>query len=197
MASAQIVGILLSAGRGERFGGAKLLAPLKGGDVQSLSIGVAACQRIVAALPHTVAVVRPGDGELAASLQEERAHVIVCANADDGMGASLACGIAAARDADGWIIALADMPWIEAGTIRAVADAIRNGASLAAPTYRGERGHPVGFSARFRDELLALTGDEGAKSILAAHRSELTLIEVADPGILRDIDTPTDLATDN
>jgi molybdenum cofactor cytidylyltransferase len=192
----RIVGILLAAGRGLRFGGAKLLAPLSAtvDDIEAgTPVGVAACRHLVAALPETIAVVRPGDDLLARSLRDAGARMVECARADEGMGASLACGVAVAADAGGWVVALADMPWIKPSTIRMVADALQSGADIAAPTYQGERGHPVGFARRHYAALAASTGDQGARAILAAHRAELTLCATDDQGAVRDVDGRTDL----
>jgi molybdenum cofactor cytidylyltransferase len=192
----QIVGILLAAGRGVRFGGAKLLAPLSStvDDIEAgTPLGVAACRHLVAALPETIAVVRRRDELLAQALRDAGARVVECAKADEGMGASLACGVAAAANADGWVVALADMPWIRPATIRMVVDALQSGADIAAPSYRGERGHPVGFARRHYAALAASTGDEGARAILAAHRTEVTLRATDDPGAVRDVDGRADL----
>ena len=193
----RIVGILLAAGSGTRFGGDKLLAPLRdaSGDIPSgTPIGVAACRRIVAALPETLAVVRSSDADLALALTHEGARAIECAHADEGMGASLACGVAAAPDADAWVVALADMPWIRPGTIRSVAEALERGADIAAPFVGGQRGHPVGFSRAHRGTLLALGGDEGARELVKRFVSTLVRIDVDDAAILRDVDTPADLS---
>ena len=122
-----------------------------------------------------------------------RSSVGRCANARDGMGASLACGVEAASDAKGWVVALADMPWIAPETIARVAAAIKAGATVAAPFMRGERGHPVGFARSCYAELAALSGDAGAKAIVAAHRESLMRIDVDDAGTTRDVDSPTDL----
>jgi molybdenum cofactor cytidylyltransferase len=187
-----IAGILLAGGRGERFGGDKLRAPMPG--AMADIVGAVACRHLRAAIGRVIAVVRPADDALAAALGAAGAEVIRCANAAQGMGASLACGVREARDAQGWVVALADMPWVRADTHRAVAAAIAGGALLAAPFYRGERGHPVGFGKACEAELAALGGDVGAKSVLAAHRDALVRIDVDDPGILRDVDTPGDLA---
>jgi len=189
-------GILLAAGRGERFGGAKLLAPLarpSGAIPAGTAVGVAACRHLLAALPTTIAVVRPGDAALAAALTAEGARVIECAHADKGMGASLACAVAADPNADGWIVALGDMPWIRPATIAAVTTALTAGHAMVAPALDGERGHPVGFARAFRSALLALTGDQGARAILASHRAALHCIPTDDPGVLRDIDVVADL----
>jgi molybdenum cofactor cytidylyltransferase len=144
----------------------------------------------VAAVPEAIAVVRSHDLELAHLLERSGARIVECARADEGMGASLACGVSASADAGGWIVALADMPWIEPATIALVACAIAAGAELAAPSYRGERGHPVGFSRRYHAQLAALSGDQGARAILAANADRLTLIATSDAGTMRDVDRP-------
>lgn len=190
-----IIGVLLAAGRGTRFGGAKLLARVAEGDLPGESIGVVALRHLRLAVPEVVAVVRSDDHALASALGANGARIVRCDNADDGMGVSLACAIGAAPQAQGWVVALADMPWIEPGTIVRVAEAIAGGAVIAAPFYRGERGHPVGFGPACHDSLVALTGDEGAKRVVAAHRDRIARIEVDDPGILRDIDTRADLTS--
>ena len=147
----------------------------------------------MAALNDAVAVVRPGDAMLMRVLGDTGVRVVECARADEGMGASLACGVAAAADADGWVVALADMPWIAPGTIAAVADALRAGAEIAAPRWRGERGHPVGFARAYGPLLAALTGDEGARAIVGARQWALALVDVDDAGAVCDVDHPADL----
>lgn len=193
----RVIGILLAAGRGQRFGGDKLLAKAgstPGGAVLAGEcIGVTACRNLLVALPRVVAVVRPGDAALAAALGAAGAQVVRCESADDGMGASLACGVAATKGAAGWLVALADMPWIMPSTIARVAAAVADGAPVAAPFHGGKRGHPVGFSAACYAALAALTGDEGAKAVVAAHGDGLARIDVDDAGTLRDVDRPEDL----
>jgi molybdenum cofactor cytidylyltransferase len=85
------------------------------------------------------------------------------------------------------------MPYVRPETIAKIAAALAAGAPIAAPTYRGERGHPVGMSAQFRGALQALRGDEGARSVLKQNADLVQLIDVDDPGVCRDIDTPADL----
>lgn len=110
------------------------------------------------------------------------------------MGASLACAVRAAGDAEGYLVALADMPFIRSSTIAALRDALAAGVPLVAPYFRARRGHPVGLSSKFRNELEALKGDEGARKIISNNEKSLVKIPVGDPGVLRDIDTPGDLA---
>jgi molybdenum cofactor cytidylyltransferase len=185
-----IVGLLLAAGSATRFGSDKLRHELPHG----VSIAVQAARHLKLEIPRVVAVVRPGSEELAQALTAENCEVVTCHNAADGMGASLACAAAAAGEADGYLIALADMPFLRRTTIAAVRDALVAGAPLAAPYFRARRGHPVGLSRRFFQELLTLRGDEGAKRVIAANEKQLVKIPVGDPGALRDIDRPEDLA---
>ena len=187
--SAQLCGILLAAGASKRFGSDKLMHPLTG----QTPVALAALARLRAAVPHVIAVVRPGAPMLENLLSEAGATVILCANAEDGMGASLAAAVSASGEVAGWVIALADMPYIRPETIANIAAALAAGADIVAPVYRGERGHPVGLAARFRPQLLALRGDAGARSVLKEHAGLVKLIEVDDPGVCRDIDTPADL----
>jgi len=184
-----IIGVLLAAGAGTRFGGGKLLHPLADG----VAIAAHAARNLRAAMLDVVAVVRPGDFPLADMLEQEGCHVTMCADAVRGMGYSLAHGIDTARDAAGWVIALADMPRIRLSTIEAVAGAISSGALVAAPVYRGERGHPVAFSGKLRDELRALTGDNGARAVLERHADAIQLVDCEDPGVVLDVDARTDL----
>ena len=109
------------------------------------------------------------------------------------MGHTLAEGVAASRDATGWIVALGDMPLIQPASIKRVAEAIEQGAWFAVPRHQGKRGHPIGINSRFREELLTLTGDKGARDLIAAHPDKIEFIDVDDPGVLVDIDTRADL----
>lgn len=186
-----IAGILLAAGSGSRFGAHKLLHRLEG-----VAIAEHAARHLIAAVPVSVAVVRPGDAELGAMLKGLGLIIIECATAGQGMGASIACGVSATRNADGWVIALADMPWIQPQTLYTVAQQLRAGAGIAAPLYQGQRGHPVGFAAEFGTRLSALHQDTGAHEIIAAARERLILIPTGDAGVLRDIDIPADVGSE-
>lgn len=186
----RFVGLLLAAGSASRFGSDKLQHPLPHG----VAIAVQAARHLKAEVPRVVAAVRERDGETARALAAEGCEVVVCERAAEGMGASLACAAQAAGDADGYLVALADMPFVRPSTIAAVRDALAGGAVIAAPYFRARRGHPVGFAGRLSSALAALAGDAGAKSVLDAHAAQLVKVPVGDPGALRDIDKPSDLA---
>lgn len=184
-----IVGILLAAGESSRFGSRKLLHPLADG----VCIGAHSAQNLRAAVDKAIAVVAPGDRALQELLTGAGMEICTCPRANEGMGASLACGVQASAAAAGWIIALADMPFVHPQTVAALAQALRGGAAIAAPVYQGQRGNPVGFSREYYPALAALAGDVGAKGMLKRDNARVIWVPVADPGVLRDIDTPHDL----
>jgi molybdenum cofactor cytidylyltransferase len=162
--------IVLAAGKGERFkaSGAtqdKLQTPLCGMPVRAHVL--AAVQ--ASGLPCYVV---------------ERVHTAHLGNA--GMGDSIACGVAATPDAQGWLILPADLPLIQPRTLLAVAHALQRHA-VVLPHYEGQQGHPVGFSAACRAALLGLSGDQGARSVVAQH--EACRLAVDDEGCVLDVDT--------
>ena len=188
---AALTGILLAAGRGRRFDPAgarnKLLQTLPGGEL----VVAASARHLLSCLPRVVAVVPPDDGGVGGILRELGCEVTVCPDADTGMGASLVHALRHSLPANGWLVALGDMPFVADATLAALRDAVLDGAGIAVPVYEGRRGNPVAFGACHLDALLGLGGDQGARRLLKAHR--VTEIAVPDPGILRDIDTLSDL----
>lgn len=182
-----LVAILLAAGRGRRFGGDKLLYPLPDGR----AIALAAAEVLLNTVPEVLAVV-PSGGRLACLLDAAGCSLVSDPITEQGMGHSLALGVASTPNAAGWIIALGDMPWIAPESVAAVAQAMRPGL-IVAPSYRGVRGHPVGFAAEWHDRLLALEGDRGARELIEDQTGSLVQIPVDDPAVIADVDTPADL----
>lgn len=185
----QPTGILLAAGQSTRFGVNKLLHPLADGT----PLAVACARNLHAVLAHCIAIVDGSGSEVATLLAAEGLEIVTNAHAREGMGTSIACGVAASPAAAGWIIALADMPGIPAGVVQSIADGLARGADIIAPVCGGRRGHPVGFAPRHAPALRGLHTDRGARDIIAAHCDTLELIETQDTGVLRDIDTPASL----
>ncbi|MCG8027268.1 MAG: nucleotidyltransferase family protein [Candidatus Thiodiazotropha taylori] len=184
------IGVLLAAGSSRRFGANKLLQPMAGGE----PMGVMAARHLLTAVSRGVAVVRPDDVELSTALSELGYRVVENLQPESGMGESLAVAVTASLDAGGWLVALGDMPWIKPQTIAKVAERLAKGASLVAPVYKGERGHPVGFATRWGERLVELNGDRGARQLLIDYPNDLELLPVDDPGILLDVDFPEQLA---
>jgi molybdenum cofactor cytidylyltransferase len=193
----QIIGLLLAAGRGRRFDPAgqqdKLLQALPGG----ASVAASGARTLCAALPQVLAVLRPAAPQLAQCLSGEGAHISVCEQADAGMAISLVHALHQAEQrwpqADGWLVALADMPFVQPATLQALLAAAQASApdQIIAPVFAGQRGHPVLFKRAHLPDLLALQGDKGASSLFANWPCHA--LELLDAGVLQDIDTPAQL----
>lgn len=189
-----MIGILLAAGFSQRFGsGDKLLQLLP----NRRPIALASAESLIKAIPDSIAVLRVENKALATLLIDAGLKVIFCNENEQEMADSLTAAIRFSASLevanDGFVIALADMPYIKHETICAVANKVAGGASIVMPTYQNQRGHPVGFSAKFRSELENLQGDEGARAIIKRYPDEVELLQCDDAGILVDIDTPADL----
>ena len=182
--------IVLAAGKGSRFLGTdhKLAQRLGSATVLSTTLRHA----IATQLP-VVVVTTARFADLARRGIAAR-DVVLLPEADTapalGMGHSIAAGVAARPDAGGWLVLPADMPLIQPATILAVARELAHHAVVYAQ-HKGRRGHPVGFATELYSELSTLTGDEGARRLVA--RYPAVGLEVEDPGVLVDVDTEADL----
>jgi molybdenum cofactor cytidylyltransferase len=190
--------VVLAAGLGSRFAGAghKLAQLLADDDTRAGSAAVLSLtlrHAIESRLP--VLVVTTAELAPLAYADVAARDVLVVPKAAPtrgrGMGDSIAAGVAARADAPGWLLLPADMPRVTPGTLQAVAQALAAGHPVAFAQHRGRRGHPVAFGAELYSELTALTGDEGARRLVARYPS--FAVEVEDPGVLIDIDTREDL----
>lgn len=184
--------VVLAAGLGSRFAGSrhKLAQPLGARTV----LGQTVTHAIESGLPVIVVTTEQLRSD-AASMVAGRDVVLVPADQRNGsgfgMGDSIAAGVAARPDADGWLVLPGDMPMVRPSTLREVAAALASH-PVAFAQFQGRRGHPVGFSSELLPDLLSLSGDEGARRIVARYPS--FGLEVSDPGVLIDIDTESDLA---
>jgi molybdenum cofactor cytidylyltransferase len=189
-----IAGILLAAGRGSRFGSTKQLATMPDGRTM-LATSAGNLRTAVSQMVIVVSDDAALQAHAHAIAREIDCQIVINPRADEGMGTSIACGVSATLNADGWLIALADMPFIQQNTIKSVAQALCKHRGIVLPTYRDTRGHPVGFDRAFRHQLLALLGDTGARALINQHPDQLTMLAVEDAGVLRDIDTRSALAS--
>ena len=180
--------ILLTAGSARRFGSHKLLARLPDGRY----VVEAAAKNLLAGAGRVIAVTGRDD-RLMRVLDDCGCQVVVNADAEEGMGTSIAAGVRASAAAEGWLIALGDMPCVRPDTIVRVLDALNDDTGIVIPTFDRLRGHPVAFAGYLGNELMALQGDIGARGVVAAHADRLRLLPVDDAGVLADIDIPDDL----
>lgn len=114
------------------------------------------------------------------------AHIVINPQPERGMLSSLQCGLAAApQDADSFLFTPVDLPRITRATIETLA--ITSG-RLVIPVFEGRKGHPVRISREIASEILALPTEGQAGDVIRRHEAQL--IEVCDPGVLYDVDTP-------
>jgi molybdenum cofactor cytidylyltransferase len=194
-----IAAIVLAAGASRRFGSDKLLYPLALHDV-TLPLVAHSLRPWLETFGHVTVVIRPESESFCSTVETAlgnskaaQIHWTECEDAAQGMALSLACGVRANLGAGGWLIGLADMPAMPMAAVVGVRKALLIGAALAAPTCDDRRGHPVGFSYDYRDELLSLRGDTGARRILERDINQLAEINIEDNGIFTDIDVAGDL----
>ncbi len=178
------VGILLAAGSSQRFGSNKLLYPI----LNDTPMLLLSAKKLAEALPGSLAVINKNLTSYKPQLEQLGLEVVINAQAEKGMGASIACGVKHSLDASGWLITLADMPYIKIATLSLLANKLKDGGDIVAPEYKQQRGHPVGFSASYKDELLALNKDVGARDIIRQYYDQVQLIETDDQGAIQDID---------
>lgn len=179
--------LMMAAGFGRRFrqsgGGHKLLASLSGKPVLQHSLEQATATGL-----DVFVVTRPEDVRLHALIGTASARAVLCHS--EGIGDSIAAGVRASADYDGWLITLADMPFLRGDSLLAVADALSD-APLARAEFNGQPGHPVGFQRRFYQDLTALKGDTGARALLKGRPCRA--VSLIDRGCVWDIDSYADL----
>jgi molybdenum cofactor cytidylyltransferase len=188
--------VVLAAGQARRFGGGKLTAPWGPGVLLDGALAAA-----FAAPVRGVTVVTGAEAaavEAAARACAERAgegarlRIVHAPEHAEGMAASLRAGIASLPlDAEGAFVFLGDMPRAPTAVLRPLAQAIADGHAAAAPVFQGRRGHPTVFARALFPDLVALSGDQGARAVL--DRVGPLLVEAPDDGVLFDVDEVGDL----
>ena len=189
---AQRTVIVLAAGQGSRFGASthKLAQSLGDTSVLAATLGNALASGL-----HVVVVTTAAFAATARSSVAAR-DVVVLPDVGSGlagslgMGVSIAAGVNCRPHARGWLVLPGDMPTVRPSSLQAVARGLDDHPVVYAQ-HHGRRGHPVGFAAELDSELATLSGDEGARRLIA--RYPAFGVELDDPGVLVDIDTPADL----
>jgi molybdenum cofactor cytidylyltransferase len=185
--SSTVAAIILAAGTSSRMGHPKQLLDWHGRPL----VRAVAEQALAARLDLVYVVVGGAGAAVAAALDGLPLRIVANPRYADGQSSSLRAGVAALDAAVGAaLILLGDQPFVTAAIIQRLVAAWRaTGARIVAPLYQGQRGNPVLFARTIFPELLSVTGDQGARGVLAADPSRVYSVAFDDPRPLSDIDT--------
>lgn len=183
--------IVLAAGAARRYGRCKLAAPLSADD--AMPVLGKTLNDLVKAIPSVpiLLVTCEAQPEVLALAKTRQVPSYVLPGQSPGMGTSIASAMPVIKHWAGCFICLADMPYIQPATYQLLYRyASLSKPSMLAPTFAGQRGHPVYFDQKHFASLAALSGDQGAAKLI--DKGQLKLISVTDPGVIQDIDHPDD-----
>jgi molybdenum cofactor cytidylyltransferase len=193
MPASQVVAVVPAAGFSTRFGAAKLLADAGGQPLIARTLG----SLLDAGIARVVVVTREGSGlERVDTLADPRVSVVLNPDPARGMFSSIQVGLAAAGG-DVVLVLPADMPFVSAATVAAVAAHALDTRAPVVPLHQGRRGHPLGMPRALCDKLLALEPTTTLKDGLIELGPMVVCLEVTDPGVLHDVDVRADLSEDH
>lgn len=188
--------ILLAAGQSTRFGSDKRLATVNGQPMCLASASI-----YIECGCHVVMVLQAGEREAFAKLLSPQARnqitLVENSRGQVTQSESLTTGLRwleRETRSDYALIALADMPYIQAATVNYLLNNLTD-AELVALEYLGAIGHPRAIHRNLFSAATAIAGDHGAKHLFAANSEHsMQKLPCDDAAILRDVDYPTDLA---
>jgi molybdenum cofactor cytidylyltransferase len=186
----RIAAVVLAAGRSTRMGGPnKLIAEIGGKPL----VRIAAEQALASRADPVIVVTGHERERVEAALAGLNLRLVHNPDYAQGLGTSLHAGVAAVpAEADGVIVCLGDMPQVTASLIDRLITAYdaEKGALVVAPTRDGQRGNPVLWARRFFPDLMAVTGDVGARHVLNSYSEAVVEVPVQEEGAFLDVDTP-------
>jgi molybdenum cofactor cytidylyltransferase len=182
--------IVLAAGRSRRMGTQKLLLPFDGRTVIRHVV-----DQVAAASPRRLLVVVGNDRvAIERAMSGTPATIVVNRDPEGDMLSSVRTGLSASSDdGQGILIVLGDQPSLQSEVILKLQAAFASsGRGIVVPAYEGQRGHPLLFSAGYRQELMTQYDDTGLRGLLEAHPDDVHEVEIPDSSILSDMDVPED-----
>lgn len=185
------VAVVPAAGSGERFGGGKLLADVDGEPLLERTLR----SLLDGGVPSLVVVLGDEGSELhreVRALADLRVGVAINPDPSRGMFSSIQTGLAGVVG-DPVLVLPADMPYVRPATVAELLREYERAPAIISPRFGGKRGHPVLLPGRLREEILAAHVDVTLHEVIRAHAAERRDVEVADRGILHDVDLPSDL----
>ena len=191
--SAGMCAIVLAAGKSARMGRPKMLLPF--GDRPMLARVIESLRYVDGVFP--VIVVTGHNAEEIGAVVVEFSGVECVHNVDSaagGMLSSVKVGVAALpSDCRAFFLVLGDQPMVQTDTIAEMESAWhRDAAPIVVPAFQGKRGHPVLLSSEFATEILALSDPDTLKTVVSRDADRIRVVEVNDPAVTQDIDTPED-----
>jgi molybdenum cofactor cytidylyltransferase len=190
--SAKVAAVVLAAGRSSRFGQGNKLLERVGDEAIVARVARAAIESgahpVVLVTGFEASRVTAAIGDLAVIIAHNPAYA-------EGLSTSLKTGLKALlANCDGTLILLGDMPEIATADLAALIAAFAGRDSICVPVHQGKRGNPILWGAAYFAEMMALTGDAGAKPLIARHAEHVVEVPAGSPGIFADVDTQADLA---
>ena len=182
-----VVAVVLAAGEGRRMGGGKMLAPFQGRPM----IAATVANVLASGVDEIVVVTGHGAADVEEALKDAKVRVVHNQDYASGMASSLRVGVQAAGAVDAVVVCLGDMPRVSGEVIERLIAAFNpiEHRSIVVPTHKGQFGNPVLWGAEHFARLTSLSGDKGARALIAGLKAEATEVE-ADEGVLMDFDTP-------
>jgi len=186
------IAVVTAAGSAERFGGRKLLALVDGEPLLDRTI-----RSLLDGGVSEVIVVVGSDGRAELerdvnAMNDARVRPVENPDPSRGMFSSIQAG-AATASGDALLVLPGDMPFVRAATVKAIIDAYRQRPAIVSPRYRGKRGHPVALPLWLRDEIRDTPATANLHEVIKKHTDLRVDLDVDDPGVIRDVDIPSDL----
>lgn len=183
--------LILAAGAGKRFGGGKLLAPLAGAPVIRRAVEAV----LPAGFSELVVATGAEHETITRALEGLACRIVPTPDWEEGMAASLRCGLAALRpECKGVFVFLGDMPLVPVALCAELAELAAASGYAARPRVSGKPGHPAAFTRAAFPDLLSLGGDVGAAALLKGRSDGVAYRDTEAIGAVLDIDSPADLA---
>ena len=188
--SMKVAAAVLAAGQSRRMGRRNKMT-LKLGEHSIVEAVVA--ELVQAKINHVVVVTGYDAAAVTSVLENYPVKIVHNAEYEHGLSTSLRTAVASLPpEIGGVLVCLGDMPFIKSAYIDTLLETFdpASGRTICVPTYKGKRGNPVLWSRHFFQEMMEVRGDVGAKHLIGDYEQYVTEVEIPDPAVIIDLDTP-------
>ena len=185
-----ISSILLAAGQSKRMLGENKLIK----DVKGIPLIKYALNNILKSNVNEIIIISGYQNETIEKLIDKTSRVkfVFNSNYKEGISSSIKKGIKNLSEKnEAFFISLGDMPSINYNTYNQLIKYSKD-KKVIVPLFKGQKGNPVLFPKSFEKKLLSIEGDSGAKKMLEINKKKVLNLEIDDPGIIKDLDVPSD-----